>query len=120
MLSIANDFPPLSTLAAPRPAANRGDFSGALDAARELDDAAAERARDAANQLVASAFIAPLLAEVRASASKNSLFHGGRAEEAFGQQLDTILADGIAASANFNLGDAVAGRLTGGKVDARG
>ena len=99
----------------PRPAAAAGrDFAGVLDTARELDAAAQERAKAAADQLVASALVMPILAEARSAANRGGLFHGGRGEEVFGQQLDTILADRIASSPGFGLGAAVAGRLGGG------
>lgn len=64
--------------------------------------------RDAADQLVATAFILPLLEQAREDPFKSDLFHGGRGEEVFGQQLDVIFADRITRSADFGLSDAIA------------
>ena len=69
-------------------------------------------AREAAEQLVASALLMPLLKEARNSTLKGELFHGGRGEEAFGQQLDTILADRMVQAANFPLVDRLVQTLT--------
>jgi len=90
------------------------DFVGTLETAQELDAAAQDRARTAANQLVATALVQPILAQMRSSPFKSELFHGGRGEEVFGQQLDTVLAERIASSPTLGLGSAVAERLTGG------
>lgn len=62
---------------------------------------------DAADQLVSTAFVLPLLSQVRDSPFKTEMFSGGRAEEAFGQQLDVILADRITASSNFGITQAM-------------
>ncbi|MEM1108312.1 MAG: hypothetical protein AAGH99_06445 [Planctomycetota bacterium] len=67
--------------------------------------------REAAEQLVASAFILPLLQQARNDPFKSDLFHGGRGEEAFGQQLDVIYADNITRSANFGITDALVSRF---------
>ena len=81
--------------------------------ARELDQAAARRgrAREAADQLLASAFVLPVLQQVRDSPFKSELFHGGRAEEVFGQQLDVILAERITQAADLGVADALTQRL---------
>ena len=63
--------------------------------------------REAAAELVSAAFIRPMLAEARRDPFKSDLFHGGRGEEIFGQQLDGILADRITTAANFPLTDAI-------------
>lgn len=96
------------------------DFSGSLETAQELDAAAQDRARTAANQLVATALVQPILAEVRNSPFKSDLFSGGRSEEIFGQQLDTLLAEQIAASPNLALGSVVAKQLAGAGAPAAG
>jgi len=112
---------PAATAPFPRGAAQAtADFAGLLDTARELDAAAQDRARTAANQLVATALVQPILEEMRSSPFKSKLFHGGRGEEVFGQQLDTVLAERIASAPGFGPGAAVAARLTGGPVAGRG
>lgn len=71
------------------------------------------QARAAAQQLVAGTFVLPILSKIREEAGKDKLFSGGQAEQAFGQQLDTILADRIVARANFPVVDSVYRRILG-------
>jgi len=115
----ATDLNPLSTPRAAllppgglRAAATR--FPGALEVAQELDAAAQDRARTAASQLVATALVQPILAELRSSPFKSDLFHGGRGEEVFRQQLDTVLAERIASSPGFGAVETVAAQLNSG------
>ena len=54
-------------------------------------------ARDMSRKLVASAFLSPMLEKIRHEPLKNDLFHGGFAEDAFAQQLDTLVADAVIA-----------------------
>jgi len=63
--------------------------------------------RQAAEQLVSISFIQPMLAKMRDDPFKSDLFHGGQAEEVFGQQLDTLMADRVTTSADFSIVDAV-------------
>ena len=72
----------------------------ALDEQREM-------LREKSRELVASAFLAPLFAQLRDSPWKTDRFNGGMAEDTFGQQLDTILADRMV------------GRMDGGEGHAR-
>lgn len=67
----------------------------------------AKTLRKAAEQLVAITFVQPMLAKMRDDPFKTDLFHGGQAEEIFGQQLDTIYSERIVARANFSIVDAV-------------
>jgi len=67
--------------------------------------------REAADQLVATAFILPMLEQARNDPFKSDMFHGGKAEEVFGQQLDVIFADNITTSANFGISDALVRRF---------
>ena len=81
--------------------------SAGADAA---DGTEAERAADlrkAAEQLVATTLIQPMFAKMREDPFKNDMFHGGRTEEIFGEQLDTILAERIVSRADFSIVDAV-------------
>ena len=66
-----------------------------------------EDLREAAAELVSAAFLRPMLAEARQDPFKSELFHGGRGEEIFGEQLDGILADRITSAANFPMTDAI-------------
>jgi hypothetical protein len=54
--------------------------------------------RQAASQLTSQLFFAPLLAEMRKLPFGREFGHGGRMEEAFGEQLDTLIADAVARS----------------------
>lgn len=60
-----------------------------------LADERAVQAREAAQQLVSTALITPLLAELRDTTFQSELFHGGFAENAFRQQMDQIIGDRI-------------------------
>jgi Rod binding domain-containing protein len=82
----------------------RGNFDQTLQQATSRT----EQVEEAADQLVAAAFILPLLEQVRDDPFKSDMFHGGQAEEIFGQQLDVLLADRISASANFGLSESLA------------
>lgn len=55
-------------------------------------------AREAAALLSSQLFFAPLLAEMRKLPFGKRFGHGGRTEEAFGEQLDLQLADAVARS----------------------
>lgn len=124
-LSTQADFAVSADL--PRSAEN-ADFAQAMRAAKAA--AAGGRPgelRDAAEKLVATAFIMPLLEQMRASAKASDLFHGGTGEDLFGHQLDTQLADRIIGSSRMPLIDAIeqqfvraAGLDAGGKVDLHG
>lgn len=63
--------------------------------------------RTAAEQLVATTFIKPMLAKMREDPFKTDLFHGGRAEEIFGEQLDSIFSERIVSRSDFEIVDAV-------------
>ncbi len=66
-----------------------------------MQDTAADRqpetreqmVRQTAEELVATALVKPLLEQMRNDPFKSDLFDGGQAEEAFGAQMDTIMAD---------------------------
>ncbi len=78
------------------------DFERALTAASSGD-----QVRDAARGLVSSAFLLPMLAQVRASAKEGDLLHGGFGEDVWRQQLDTMIADRILQKSNFSVVEAV-------------
>ena len=79
--------------------------------------------REAAEQLVATTFITPLLKELRDDPLGTDFLDGGFTEDAFRQQLDVILADQITKKSNLAVVDQVyqhMSQISGGKVDARG
>lgn len=90
-----------------------GAFEQVLGDAREtrLDE---KRARAAAEQLVGQALFMPLLKQARENPFKTELFHGGRGEEAFGAQMDQLLADRLASRDASGLVQAISRRFSGG------
>jgi len=66
-----------------------------------------KQVREAAEQFVSSTFVMPIMSQAREDPFKSELFHGGFAEDAFGQQLDTILADRITKGANLPIVDMI-------------
>lgn len=97
---------------------------------REMKLATArDKVREAAQQFVASAFILPMLEQMRDDPLRSDLMHGGFAEDAWQSQLNTILADRITQHSNTPLVDAIeqqimktyAAREAGAKaLDTRG
>ena len=67
--------------------------------------------REAAVQLVSSAFIKPILAQLRESRSTDGPFAPGPAEKRFGPLLDERVADQLVEASNFNLIDVIADRF---------
>jgi hypothetical protein len=65
---------------------------------RKLDARDPGVAREAASLLTAQLFFAPLLAELRKLPFGREFGHGGRMEDAFGEQLDLRIADTVARS----------------------
>ena len=75
------------------------------------------QAREAAEQLVASTLIIPVLSQARKDPFKSEMFHGGFAEDAFGAQLDTMFADQIAGGQGMQpLVNMIYDKLTGDGV----
>lgn len=69
--------------------------------------------RESAEQLVASAFVLPMLQQLRESPFETEMFGAGQGEKLFRQRLDTMLADRIAGSPGFPLVDTLVDRLKG-------
>jgi hypothetical protein len=65
---------------------------------RKLDARDPNLAREAASLLTSQLFFAPLLAEMRRLPFGREFGHGGRMEDAFGEQLDMQIADTVARS----------------------
>ncbi|HWB20958.1 MAG TPA: hypothetical protein VG711_11705 [Phycisphaerales bacterium] len=84
------------------------DFQSLLNAnANQNDD---RSLRDSASKLVSSAFLLPLLQEVRDSTMAVGPFAPGIAEKRFGPMLDQRIADAVASSPNFPLVNAIVNR----------
>ncbi len=95
-----------------------GLLSGDSPAGERRDDGAAEasdaRIREAADALVSLGFVQPLLKMVRQSPLRSELMHGGFGEDAFGRQLDMMLADRVAERTSGSIGEAIYRHLTRG------
>jgi Rod binding domain-containing protein len=120
-MTVTDPIHPTTALPAPSgagPRATRGGavtgFARAMSAAHSAVEAEAKRAeheagvRQAAEQLVSTTFIMPLFEQLRSDPLAANMFHGGRGESVFQQQLDQELSDRIASGAGFDLVDAVA------------
>lgn len=72
-------------------------------------------AREAAKGLVASAFIVPMLAEIRESSRAVGPFAPTLAEKRFGPILDQQIADQVMQNSNFRIVDAIVDRFEKGE-----
>lgn len=72
----------------------------------------ANEAYEAAQSLVAITLIQPLLAQAREDPFKSDLFHGGFAEDTFGSQLDSIIAERITQSSRLPIVESIYNRIT--------
>ena len=93
-------------------------FDALLNGAQD-EASADDPARKAAQDLVATTFLAPLLSMVREDPFKSDLFHGGAGEELFGARLDEVIGDRITRAANFPIVDAVYRQLTQHRASAQ-
>jgi len=117
---------PIDISADPRVTPRRADFSPhgnrtgftslltkASDAQAAVGKSRDQQLRESVEQLVSSAFILPLMNELRDQPLDADLFGGGFAEDSFKQQLDTVLADRMVAGGNMPLVDVIYHRLRG-------
>ena len=124
---------PSSTLVdqAPRLAAPmNGDFASApvfngfMDRARSEGQSEEAQLREAAEKLVATTLIMPMFDQLRNDPLAANMFHGGRGEKIFQQQMDQVLSDRIAGATRFDLVDSVYNQLSsavkGKAVDTNG
>lgn len=81
-------------------------FAAALGRARETGDGKS-KAREAAEQLVATTFIQPILKRMRDSSQAAPPFAPTRAEKQFGSILDSTLAGRIVQKADWSLVDRI-------------
>lgn len=99
-------------------------FAGLLDRARSEGGSREAQLREAAEKLVSTTMITPMFEQMRDDPLASELFHGGRAEKIFQQQLDQVLADRIAGATRFDLVDSVYNQLSqslvGKAVDTHG
>ena len=82
-------------------------FNGFLDRARSEGKSEQEQLREAAEKLVSTTLIMPMFEQLRNDPLAVNLFHGGRSEKIFQQQMDQVLSDRIAGATRFDLVDAV-------------
>jgi len=106
---------------APRLAALKGDqhnpasapvFNGFMDRARSEGQGEQAHLREAAEKLVSTTLIMPMFEQLRNDPLATNLFHGGRGEKIFQQQMDQVLSDRIAGATRFDLVDAVYKQLS--------
>ncbi|MCA9292012.1 MAG: hypothetical protein KDA25_12850 [Phycisphaerales bacterium] len=118
----------------PTTAAMRALPPGALDRSpdrafdrvlNETDAPETDRIRDAAVSLVATAFIAPILASMREHSLATGPFAPSSTEKRFGPIIDAAIAERVVGSARFPIVDAIRDRIaarslaaSGGRLDA--
>ena len=110
------------------PAQRKNDFVSALaiastgskveDTNEEKQTELQDKVRKAAEQLVASAFVLPMLQQMRNDPFKSDLMHGGSGEDLFGQMWDTRVADDMVKRQGFDLVDKIYGQIMNA-VDGR-
>ena len=69
--------------------------------------------KEAAGEVVGQIFFAPLLAQMRRSSLEGEFGHGGRGEEVFGAQLDSLLAGEIGRSKQSPIAEVIWQRYRG-------
>jgi Rod binding domain-containing protein len=120
MLDAIHEPPPTLVKAAPAGTRSHDTFTQALSqhtsriaAANALDtgQSRAEQLREAAGQLVSTAFLLPLMKQARSSVFKTDLFGGGFDQDAMQEKLDVHFADAVANSDRFPLTDALVKHL---------
>lgn len=94
----------------------------ASNAPTSADHALQRQVREAAQQLVSSSLIQPLLAEAQKDPFRTDLFHGGQGEEVFQQQFNQAIADRITSRSNLSVVDAIYRKImmrVGGETASR-
>jgi len=89
---------PVHSSAQPYDASMTGALGAWRALGRRLDPQDPRAAREAASLLTSQLFFAPLLAEMRRLPFGREFGHGGRMEDALGEQLDLRIADTVARS----------------------
>jgi hypothetical protein len=105
-------------MGAPPSHERNSEFEQTLRAAQRGQRHPAET-REAATKLVASAFVIPILEELRSANMAEAPFAPGDAERRFGPLLDVQIADQIISAANFRIVDDIVARY-GSMASERG
>lgn len=111
---------PISSISLPaayatRPEGDRELFASAIARAQSRPgETREEQARSAAQQLISTALISPVLSQMRQSTWAAAPFKPNQAERTFGQIYDATLAQRLVQSTRWPLVDAVARRMLGG------
>ncbi len=71
-----------------------------------------EELRSAINEVIGATFFGPLLKLGRSTNLKGEFGHGGRGEDIFGAQLDSVLAERAGAATQYRLSDALFDRFS--------
>ncbi|MEP0848225.1 MAG: rod-binding protein [Phycisphaerae bacterium] len=116
--TVGTTSPTLGTKSLANPAGSGRALAALQGLGRRIDAHDPRLAKDAAGKLLADLFFAPLLAEMRKSASAVRIGSGGRGEEVFGEQLDQRLADAVAAADRSGLRAAIERKLLRAESDA--
>jgi hypothetical protein len=87
-------------------------LSGVMAGSTAQPKASAADVKGKFNQVLNQTMVGTVLKEARASASKSTLFNGGRGEEIFGAQLDQVFADKIGARMSTPVGGAALSHLS--------
>lgn len=112
MSSINTSWNPSSLSMLSRPSQTLGPRFGLEDANAKGIEAKREEARAAAEGLVATSFIKPILSQIRESNNAAPPFGPTQAEKQFGSLLDNQLADEIARAAQFPIVDRLVEQFT--------
>lgn len=108
----AEEAPRLAALNNDQSVASAPVFNGFLDRARSEGQSEEEQLREAAEKLVATTLIMPMFEQLRNDPLATNMFHGGRGEKIFQQQMDQVLSDRIAGATRFDLVDSVYKQLS--------
>ena len=111
-MTVADESPRLAKLNSDQQVASAPVFNGFLDRARSEGQGAEAQLREAAEKLVSTTMIMPMFEQLRNDPLATNLFHGGRGEKIFQQQMDQILSDRVAGATRFDLVDAVYKQLS--------
>lgn len=87
-------------------------FGSRLDHARTAGAQDKDQLRELTEMMVSTAFISPMFEQMRSDPLAANLFHGGRGESIFQQQLDQVYADRIAGASRLGLADALYDQLS--------
>lgn len=105
----------LSVLARPK---SMAQYRAQIEAPDKTPEDQREQARRAAEGLVATSFIKPILAQLRESNNAAAPFAPTQAEKQFGSLLDNRLSDEIARAARFPIVDRLVSEFTKHLPDA--